>query len=163
MLDQASFLMIQSQSRPVQEQKDMATLLGTFTENIEDQQNRNSSQDNDSQQTFVGFEDVFKTSSTRLQRNNFTSSKASWRRLEDMYWRCLYDMSWRRLEDIMKTRQSTSRVYLYLTNLDVYLANPYFTNPYLSILRRIQNASITTHNFNIWRILELKQHLYFKN
>ena len=84
MLDQASFLMIQSQSRLVQEQKDMATLLGTFTENIEDQQNRNSSQDNDSQQTFVGFEDVFKTSSTRLQRNNFTSSKASSRRLEEI-------------------------------------------------------------------------------
>ena len=41
------------------------------------------------QQTFVGLEDVFKTSSrhvlktspTRLQRNNFTSSKTSSRRL----------------------------------------------------------------------------------
>ena len=29
------------------------------------------------QQTFVGLEDVLKTSSTRLQRNNFTSSKTS--------------------------------------------------------------------------------------
>ena len=30
-----------------------------------------------SQQTFVGLQDVFKTSLTRLERNNFTSSKAS--------------------------------------------------------------------------------------
>ena len=30
-----------------------------------------------SQQTFVGLQDVFKTSSTRLQRNNFSSSKTS--------------------------------------------------------------------------------------
>ena len=29
------------------------------------------------QQTFVGLQDVLKTSSTRLQRNNFTSSKTS--------------------------------------------------------------------------------------
>ena len=45
---------------------------------------------------------VFKTSSTRLQRNNFTSSKTSWRRLEDV----LEDeklLRWRRLEDVLKT------------------------------------------------------------
>ena len=76
-----------------------------------------------SQQTFVGLEDVFKTcsrhvlkmSSTRLQRNNFTSFKTSsrclgrrklvtlktsWRRLQDMSWRRLEDKSWRRLEDM---------------------------------------------------------------
>ena len=82
------------------------------------------------QQTFVGLQDVLKTSSIRLQRNIFTSSKTSWRRLEDVFktsrktswrrlgrrkivtlktswrrledmsWRCLEDMSWRRLEDI---------------------------------------------------------------
>ena len=48
MLDQASFSMIHpSQSRMEQEQKDMETLLNTFTENIVDkQQNQNSSQDN---------------------------------------------------------------------------------------------------------------------
>ena len=44
---------------------------------------------------------LLKTSSTRLQRNNFASSKTSWRRLEDMSWRCLEYMFWRRLEDIM--------------------------------------------------------------
>ena len=43
MLVQANFLMIQSQSRVEQEQKDMETLLSTFTESIEDQQSRNFS------------------------------------------------------------------------------------------------------------------------
>ena len=48
MLDQASFSLIRpSQSRMEQEQKDMETLLGTFTENIvDDQQSQNSSQHN---------------------------------------------------------------------------------------------------------------------
>ena len=41
MLDQANFLMIQSQSRMEQEQKDMETLLSTFTESIGDQQDQN--------------------------------------------------------------------------------------------------------------------------
>ena len=45
MLDQANFLMIQSQSRMEQEQKDMETLLSTFTESIGDQQDQNVSQD----------------------------------------------------------------------------------------------------------------------
>ena len=85
--------------------------------------------------TVVGLEHVFKTSSrhvlktssTRLQRNNFSSSKTSWRRLEDFlktscktssrrlgrrkivtlkkFWRRLQDMSWRRLPDILKTNK----------------------------------------------------------
>ena len=46
MLDQANFSMTQSQSRVEQEQKDMETLLSTFTESIEDQQSLNLSQDN---------------------------------------------------------------------------------------------------------------------
>ena len=45
MLDQAKILMIQSQSRMEQEQKDMETLLSTFTKNIEHQQSQNFSQD----------------------------------------------------------------------------------------------------------------------
>ena len=82
-----------------------------------------------SQQTFVGFQDVLKTSSrhvlktfsTRLQRNNFTSwtrlTKTSWRRLEDVFksscktfWRHLQDvledeklLRWRHLQDVLKT------------------------------------------------------------
>ena len=44
MLDQVSFLMIQSQSRMELEQKDMETLLSTFAESIGDQQDQNFSQ-----------------------------------------------------------------------------------------------------------------------
>ena len=44
-LDQETFSMIQSQSRMEQEQKDMETLLSTFTENIGDQQDQKFSQD----------------------------------------------------------------------------------------------------------------------
>ena len=46
MLDQGNFLLIQSQSRMEQEQKDMETLLSTFSGNIEEQQDLNFSQDN---------------------------------------------------------------------------------------------------------------------
>ena len=102
---------------------------------------------------------VWKTSSPRLQRNNFTSSKTSWRhlvrclgrrkivmlktswrRLEDMSWRCLEDISWRRLEDTMERNKILTGD---LTNLYAYLTNLYFTNLYPTILRRIQNALIS--------------------
>ena len=76
-----------------------------------------------SQQTFVGLQDVFKTSSrhafktssTRLQCSNFLSSKTSSRRLQDLLqirlediledkkllrWRRLEDMCWRCVENI---------------------------------------------------------------
>ena len=46
MLDQMNFLMIQSQSRMAQEEKELETLLSTFTESQENQQDQNSSQDN---------------------------------------------------------------------------------------------------------------------
>ena len=73
-----------------------------------------------SQQTFVGLREVLKTSSrhalktslTRLQRNNFSSSKTSWRRLEDVLQIRLEDVlkaSWRHLarrpEDILKDKK----------------------------------------------------------
>ena len=45
MLDQANFSMIQSQSRMEQQEKDMETLLSTFTESTGDQQDQNFSQD----------------------------------------------------------------------------------------------------------------------
>ena len=45
MLDQMGFSLIQSQSRKEQEQKDMETLLNTFTESVEEQRSQNSSQD----------------------------------------------------------------------------------------------------------------------
>ena len=47
MLDQANFSIIQSQSRMEQEQKDMETLLSTFSESeVEDQESKNSLQNN---------------------------------------------------------------------------------------------------------------------
>ena len=46
MLDQMNFSMIQSLSRIAQEEKDLETLLSTFTESQENQQDQNSSQDN---------------------------------------------------------------------------------------------------------------------
>ena len=46
---------------------------------------------------------VFKTSSKRLQRNNFLSSKTSWRRPANT--------SWRRLEDVLKTSWKTKNCY----------------------------------------------------
>ena len=76
------------------------------------------------QQTSVGLEDVLKTSSRhvlktpsiRLQRNNFTSSRTSWRRLEDVLQSRFEDvlktssrrlqeklLRWRRLEGVLKT------------------------------------------------------------
>ena len=94
---------------------------------------------------------------------------------EHMSWGRLEDMSWRRLEDVLKIfwrhifkrswrhyweKQNTYWGYLYLANLNVYLTNLYFTNLYLTILRRIQNALIRTHHFNICLILELSVHLY---
>ena len=56
--------------------------------------------DHATQQTFAGLEDVLIMFSTRLQRNNFSSSKTSWRRLANT--------SWRRLEDVLKTSRKTS-------------------------------------------------------
>ena len=73
------------------------------------------------QQTFVGLQDVLKTSathvlktsSTRLERNNFSSSKTSWRRkivTLKTSWRRLgrrkivtLKTYWRRLQDVLKT------------------------------------------------------------
>ena len=53
---------------------------------------------------------VLKTSSTRLQRKNFTSSKTSWKRVEDVLQRRFEDvledekfLRWRRVEDVLKT------------------------------------------------------------
>ena len=54
---------------------------------------------------------VFKTSSRYLQRNNFSSSKTSSRRLQDIFARRLQDvledeklLRWRRFEDVFKTQ-----------------------------------------------------------
>ena len=114
--------------------------------------------------------DVLKTSSKRLGRRNCYAEgvfKTSWRHVLKTTWRHVLTRSWRH---VLKTswrhygdKQNTYWKYLYLTNLNVYLTNLHFTNLHLTILRRIQNALIRTHHFNIRLILELKQHLYFKD
>ena len=82
---------------------------------------------------------VLKISSTLLQRNNFPSSKRSWRHV--------FRMSWRH---VLKTAWWQKNVYLrhlHLANLNVHLINLYFSNIYLTNLRRIQNALIRTQKF----------------
>ena len=82
------------------------------------------------QQTFVDFQDVLKT---------------SWRRLQDMSSRSLKDMSSKRLEDLSSRRSQDmpSRLlqdvywnvyweYLYLKNLDLYLIDLHLTYLYLT-------------------------------
>ena len=63
-----------------------------------------------SHQTFVGLEDVLKTSSTRLQYNNILSYKRSWICFEDVLktpCKFFLKMSWKqlakRVEDVLKT------------------------------------------------------------
>ena len=117
---------------------------------------------------------VLKTSSARLQSNNFTSSKTSWRRLTKTFSRPLA----RRLEDIFKTSWKTKNCYaedIFKTSwghvLKTYLEDVFKTSRrqtkfllvisvsnkskcvsnkslfhklYLRNLRRIQNASLRT-------------------
>ena len=101
---------------------------------------------------------VLKTSSTRLQRNNFSSSRRlqdvledekllRWRSFQDVFKTCLEDVLKTCLEDVLKMLWRQTKYLLRisdLTNLNVYLTNLYFTNLYLPNLRRIQNGLIRT-------------------
>ena len=89
MLDQASFSMIHpSQSRMEQEQKDMETLLNTFTENIvDDQQDQNFSQDDNLVQT-----------KKKKRRKDYSSTKVKTRNL-------LTNVSYRRFKQSDFNRQ----------------------------------------------------------
>ena len=67
------------------------------------------------QQTFLVFQDVFKTSSRRLQRNNFSSSKTSSRRLQDVFktfsrrlLRCLSDVLQLCLQDVLEDKKNVA-------------------------------------------------------
>ena len=57
------------------------------------------------QQTFLVFQDVFKTSWRRLQCNT-SSSKTSWRRLQDVIKTYLQYVFLKRLQDVFKTSSS---------------------------------------------------------
>ena len=68
---------------------------------------------------------VFKTSSRRPQRNNFSSSKSSSRRLQDVFARCLQDvledvklLRWRSVEDVFNKRL-LGRVFKWQENVNV--------------------------------------------
>ena len=124
---------------------------------------------------------VLKTFSVRLQRNSFSSSKMSWRRLEYILQGAL-KTSWRSLktswktkncydEDILRTSwrpvlkmssrplvdtQNDHWVYLYLANLNMYLKNICFTNLYLTNLSWIRNASIRAQSFRPFTYFETK-------
>ena len=107
-----------------------------------------------SQQTFVGLKDV-----TRLQCSNFSSSKTSSRRLQEVLeeekllrQRRLEDMSWSQPKCLLGISVSNHGL---LTNLSQYLTNLYLTNLYFTNLRRIQNALIKAQNFYIrfrWKL-----------
>ena len=162
--------------------------IGQNKKALKQEQYKNGEQ---SQQTFVGLQDVLKTSSrhvlktssTRLQRNNFTSSKTSWRRLEDVFktshktssrrigrrkivtlktsLRRLEDMPWRyvlkaswRYTLKMSWRQAKILLVISVSNKSKWVSNKsLFHKLCLRNLRRIQNASLRTHNFDIHLIL----------
>ena len=88
----------------------------------------------------------------RLERRKIVTLKTSWRHVLETSWRHVLKMPWRH---ILKTswihyggKQNTYWRYLYLTKLNVQLANLYFTNLFLTILRRIQNALIRAQYFH---------------
>ena len=91
---------------------------------------------------------VLKTFSKRLQRNNFSSFKTSWRRfesvledekllrsrhLQDVFKTCLQDVFKTCLQDVFKTFDGNVYwEYLYLKNLNLYLIDLYLTYLYLT-------------------------------
>ena len=107
-------------------------------------------------QTFVGLQDFLKTSSRRLGRRNIvtlkTSSedvfKTSWRHVLKLSWSPIWKTSLKRL----RRKQNVYWWYLYLTNLNVYLANLCFPNLYLTNLGRMRH--LESNNFDICLILK---------
>ena len=89
-------------------------------------------------------EDVLKTP---WKKKDFLAEdvfKTSWRHVLKKSWRHVLKMSW---GHVLKTslrcygdKQISYWGHLYLKNLNTYLTNLYFTNIYLIILRRNQNA-----------------------
>ena len=108
----------------------------------------------------------------------------SWRRLEDILqdvlktsWKtkncyaedvlktCLEDVLKTCLEDVLKTlwRQTKYLLGISVSNKSKCVSSKsIFHKSIFLILRRIQNALIRTHRFNIPLILKLRQHLPFK-
>ena len=98
-------------------------------------------------------EDVFKTSWGRLGR--LLKKLLRWRRLQDVLKTCLEAVSKTSWKHILKTssrrlgnKQNVYWKYLYLTNLNVYLTNQYFTNLYLT-KGKSKMHSLEPNNFEI--------------
>ena len=108
---------------------------------------------------------VLKTSSTRLQRNNFTSSKTFWRRLKDVLKTFSRPLA-KRLQDVFKTslRQTKLLLVISVSKKSKCVSNKsLFHRLYLRNLRRIQNASLSTQQFRYSSYFETLQHFYFQN
>ena len=139
------------------------------------------------QQTFVGLGGLFKTSprhalktsSTHLQRNNFTSSEDEkllhWRRPQDALNICLEDLLKTYLEDVWKTcvedvlktclgdvlktlwRQTKNLLGTAVSNKSKCISNKsIFYKSIFDNSKANPNALIRTHHFNTRLILELK-------
>ena len=139
------------------------------------------------QQAFVGLGGLFKTSprhalktsSTHLQRNNFTSSEDEkllhWRRLQDALNICLEDLLKTYLEDVRKTcvedvlktclgdvlktlwRQTKNLLGTAVSNKSKCISNKsIFYKSIFDNSKANPNALIRTHHFNTRLILELK-------
>ena len=95
MLDQANFSTIQSQSRVEQEQKDLETLLSTFTENIEDQQSQNFSSQDDNVVPKIKMKRRNDYSNTKVKTKNLLTN-VSYRRFKQSDFR-----NWNFIVDIL--------------------------------------------------------------
>ena len=103
-------------------------------------------------------EDVFrtsrKTSGRRLGRQKIVTLKTSSRRLEETPWRYVLKASWRHTLQ-MSWRQAKFLLVISVSNKSKCVSNKsLFHKLCLRNLRRIQNASLRTHNFDIHLILK---------
>ena len=98
------------------------------------------------QQTFVGLQDVLKTSYEDVLKKSWRSFQDLSHVLEDqklLRWRRLQDMSWRRLQDVQ--RQTKFLLVISVSNKSKCVSDKsLFHKLYLKNLRRIQNASLRT-------------------
>ena len=131
-----------------------------------------------------------KTSSKSLQRNNFSSSETSWRRFEvvmEMSWRSLENiledkklLRWRYLQDVFKACLQEVFKTCLQDVFKTFTGNVYWEYLYLKNLKSASDKSISPisnltnqgeskmhwlvpNDYDIYLILKLKQHFYFKD
>ena len=102
-------------------------------------------------------QDVLKTFSIRLQDVLEDEKLLRWRPLQDVLKTCLEDLLKTYLEDVFKKsrRQTKFLLVISVSNKSKCVSNKsLFHKLCLRNLRRIQNASLRTHNFDIHLILK---------